>query len=69
MSEASSGGSYVKYTSISLYNSQAFVLVKEGFGSLSEINKLDSNDFIDALEYIEIQGKIMAHTTKQGERK
>ncbi len=69
MSKASNSEtrSYVKYTNIDEYNIQAFALVKEGFGSILEVNKLDTDDFLDAIEYLNIQGEIEAYEIKQGE--
>ena len=41
--------------------SACLFLVSKGFGSLKEIQELDTPEFLDCLEYMEIQSAVEAH--------
>lgn len=45
--------------------SQCLTLVKAGYGSLKEIQELDTPDFLDCLEYEEITQKIQSHLMEE----
>jgi hypothetical protein len=36
-----------------------------GFGSIAELKELDTPDFLDALEYLQIKNKITEHISKK----
>lgn len=52
---------YVISTNVSGYSSQCFSLVRAGYGSLAQVQDMDSTDFLDALEYEEIIRNIEQH--------
>lgn len=45
--------------------SQCLALVKAGYGSLSEVRELDTPDFLDCLEFLEINQKIENHVMER----
>lgn len=38
-----------------------FALVKAGYGSLAEVEAMDTTDFLDAIEFEQITADIQAH--------
>ena len=41
-----------------------FALVKAGYGSLAEIEAMDTTEFLDAIEFEQITAEIQAHKMK-----
>lgn len=41
-----------------------FALVKAGYGSLAEIEAMDTPEFLDAIEFEQISADIQAHKMK-----
>lgn len=41
-----------------------FALVKAGYGSLAEIEAMDTTEFLDAIEFEQISADIQAHKMK-----
>jgi len=56
---------YVKKTNISDYMSACLFLVKKGYGSLKEIQNLDTSPFLDCLEFEEIQNAVESHIMEE----
>jgi len=43
-------------------------LVRQGYGTLEQVRQLDSQDFLDAVEYHEISSAIEQHRMNQAQR-
>lgn len=56
---------YVVFTNITGYTAQCFSLVRAGYGTLSEVQDMDSPDFLDAIEYGDIISSIEDHVIDQ----
>ncbi|WP_428613305.1 hypothetical protein [Pseudoalteromonas sp.] len=46
----------------------ACMLVKAGFGSLAEIQELDTDDFLDLVEFMQISNEIEKHQIDEAKR-
>jgi hypothetical protein len=64
-----SSNNYVTKTNLSGYKAQVCRLVKSGYGSFIDISSLDSDDFLDLLEYEEISNIIQEHQLDQVRKK
>jgi len=58
------GVNYIKETNLDSFTMQVCNLVKAGFGSLREIEELDSDRFLDLIEYEAISMDINAYISK-----
>lgn len=50
------------------YDKQLFYLVRKGYGSISEIQELDTDDFLNAIEHAQISDAIEEHEMKQAQK-
>lgn len=51
----------IKHTNLDDYTMTACMLVSEGFGSKAEIDSLDTDDFLDLVEFVQIRNAIQQH--------
>lgn len=52
---------YIRECNLSTYMLQCCSLASAGYGSLSEIQKLDTQEFLDCLEFEEIKHNIIMY--------
>lgn len=60
---------FIAHTNISDDNMAIFYLAKNGYGSVDEIEKWDSDRFLDALEYEAIENAVASHLRWRMEQK
>jgi len=59
--KAGGGENFITETNIDGYMMQCCNLSKAGFGSIQEIREMDTDDFLDILEYEAISNDIFEH--------
>lgn len=55
----------MRRTNLSTYMIQCCNLVKAGYGSLAEIQQMDSPEFLDCLEFEEISNQITEYKMRE----
>lgn len=53
--------SLIRETNLDDYTMTAFMLVSEGVGSKAEVDAMDTDEFLDAVEFIQIRNAIQQH--------
>ena len=59
------GFNYVSFTNVSDDFWAVCFMAESGLGSIAELKELDTPDFLDALEYLQIKNKINEHISKK----
>lgn len=59
---------YIRQTNLDDYMMTACMLVKAGFGSLAEIQELDTEDFLDLVEFMQISNEIEKYQIDEAKR-
>lgn len=58
----------IKYTNLDDYTMTVCTLVKAGFGSVAEIEALDTDEFLDLVEFMQISNAIEQHQIDEAKR-
>lgn len=66
---SATGENLIAETNVSDEDMMLFYLSKQGYGSISELNKLDTTEFLDLVEFEEITNAIENYHIRESKRR
>lgn len=66
---SSTGENLIAKTNVSDDDMMIFYLSKQGYGSIAELNELDTTEFLDLIEFEEITNAIEGYHMREAQRR